>query len=93
MTIHSSKGLGYDNVILINMECGIKGFPSTLENDRYTEKILGYKIDAKEERRLLYVAMTRTKNRFYIITKKKHESNYVKELVNFENVVIDYKLR
>lgn len=93
LTIHSSKGLGYDNVILINMECGIKGFPSTLENDRYTEKILGYKIDAKEERRLLYVAMTRTKNRFYIITKKKYESNYVKELANFENVVIDYKLR
>ena len=33
MTAHSSKGLGYDNVILINMFEGKFGFPCQIEDD------------------------------------------------------------
>ena len=33
MTAHSSKGLGYDNVILINMIEGKFGFPCQIEDD------------------------------------------------------------
>ena len=93
LTIHSSKGLGYDNVILINMEKGNMGFPSMIQNDKFTEKIVGYKVNVLEERRLMYVAITRTKNKFYAITKIKNESEYVKELAKYENVVIDYKIK
>ena len=93
MTIHSSKGLGYDNVILINLEVGMHGFPTSIVNDRFTEQIIGYKSDIEEERRLLYVALTRTKNMFYGITKKGNESDFVRELAQYKQVLVDYDLK
>ena len=65
MTAHASKGLGYDNVIVINGKNETYGFPSKIENDpvlNFVVKQDNY-IEAAEERRLFYVAMTRTKNR------------------------------
>ena len=67
MTIHSSKGLGFDNVILINVEKGKYGFPSSRSS-------------LEEERRLMYVALTRTKNRVYIVAKKRGSSKFLKEI-------------
>lgn len=63
MTAHSSKGLGYDNVILINMFEGKFGFPCQIEDDPIM-KLVTYEDNSMpfaEERRLFYVAMTRTK--------------------------------
>ena len=37
--------------------------------------------DYAEERRLFYVALTRTKNRVYIITPQQHPSEFVLELI------------
>ena len=56
MTIHSAKGLEYENVFVIGMEEGI--FPSSrsLDNDD----------DLEEERRLAYVAITRAKKKLYL---------------------------
>ncbi len=51
MTIHSSKGLEFDNVFIVGMEENL--FPSTLA--------LTSKKETEEERRLFYVAMTRAK--------------------------------
>ena len=51
MTIHSSKGLEFDNVFIVGMEENL--FPSTLA--------LTSKRETEEERRLFYVAMTRAK--------------------------------
>jgi DNA helicase-2/ATP-dependent DNA helicase PcrA len=51
MTIHSSKGLEFDNVFIVGMEENL--FPSTLS--------LTSKKETEEERRLFYVAMTRAK--------------------------------
>ena len=51
MTIHSSKGLEFDNVFIVGMEENL--FPSTLA--------LTSKKEIEEERRLFYVAMTRAK--------------------------------
>lgn len=93
LTIHSSKGLGYDNVILININNEENGFPSKIRNDIFTKKILGYDLNYEEERRLMYVAMTRTKNRFYIISEKKNESEFLKEIIKNNNVYIDYKIK
>lgn len=51
MTIHSSKGLEFNNVFIVGMEENL--FPSTLS--------LTSKKETEEERRLFYVAMTRAK--------------------------------
>ena len=83
MTAHSSKGLGYDNVILINMTEGKYGFPSQIENDPII-KLVTYEdnsIPFAEERRLFYVALTRTKNRVYILTPDNKPSRFLIELI------------
>lgn len=83
MTAHSAKGLGYDNVILINMFEGKFGFPCQLEDDpimklvTYEDKSMPF----AEERRLFYVALTRTKNRVYIMAPKNKPSRFLVELI------------
>ena len=61
MTMHSAKGLEFDNVFLVGMEEGL--FPSkrSIEEDVQTE----------EERRLCYVAITRAKKHLFITNTKK----------------------
>ena len=56
MTVHSAKGLEYDNVFVIGLDDGI--FPSSRSFDSED--------DMEEERRLAYVAITRAKNRLYL---------------------------
>lgn len=46
-----------------------------------------------EERRLFYVALTRTKNRVYIVTPQQRPSEFVRELIrDYPNVVLRGKL-
>ena len=92
MTVHKSKGLGYDNVIILNGLNAKKGFPSYIDDDDLL-KILDNKKEEKigfaEERRLFYVALTRTKNRVYILTPyipKNKRSDFILEIANMENV-------
>ena len=83
MTAHSSKGLGYDNVILINMFEGKFGVPCQIEDDPIM-KLVTYEDNSMpfaEERRLFYVAMTRTKNRVYIAAPKVRPSRFLVELI------------
>lgn len=58
MTIHSAKGLEYENIFVAGMEDGI--FPGVRSFD--SEE------DMEEERRLAYVAITRAKKELYLIT-------------------------
>ena len=88
MTAHSSKGLGYDNVILVNMFEGKFGFPCQIEDDPIM-KLVTYEdlsVPFAEERRLFYVALTRTKNRVYIAVPKNKPSRFLVELIK------DYKI-
>lgn len=83
MTAHSAKGLGYDNVILVNMFEGKFGFPCQLEDDPIM-KLVTYEdrsVPFAEERRLFYVALTRTKNRVYIAAPKQRPSRFLVELI------------
>ncbi len=82
LTAHSSKGLGYDNVIIINAQNATYGFPSKRSDDHVMDYVTvrDRSMDYAEERRLFYVAMTRTKNRVYIITPSKNPSEFVLEL-------------
>ena len=84
LTAHSSKGLGYDNVIIINAQDAVFGFPSKIETDPIMNLVIysNYEeIEYAEERRLFYVALTRTKNRVYIIAPQTHPSQFVLELI------------
>ena len=91
MTVHRAKGLGYDNVILINAIDAVYGFPSKIQDDpvlQYVVKI-DRSIEYAEERRLFYVALTRTKNRVYIVTPQQRPSEFVRELVeDYPNVTL-----
>ena len=79
LTIHRSKGLEANNVILVNSD----NIPSTIKNEKILRFVLNDKdyIPYEEERRLFYVALTRTKNSIYIIVNKKI-SPFVKELIH-----------
>ena len=92
LTAHSSKGLGYDNVIIINAKDAILGFPSKIEDDPVMKLVIkdDESYEYAEERRLFYVALTRTKNKVHIITPKYKPSKFALELKNnYQNVVID----
>lgn len=94
MTAHSSKGLGYDNVVLINMFEGKFGFPCQIEDDPIM-KLVTYEdtsMPYAEERRLFYVALTRTKNRVYIMTPQRKPSRFLIELIKENDLLHSDKL-
>lgn len=83
LTVHKSKGLEADNVIIVNLEDGVNGFPNKMVNDDVL-KYVSDNYDAfpyEEERRLFYVAMTRTRNCNYLLVNKKNPSIFVSELL------------
>lgn len=91
LTAHSSKGLGYDNVIIINAKDAIYGFPSKIEDDPVMKLVINQadEMDYAEERRLFYVALTRTKNRVFIIAPQRHPSEFVLELrAEYKNIIL-----
>lgn len=91
MTAHSSKGLGYDNVIVVNGRNETYGFPSKIEDDPVLSFVVkeDLAIEYAEERRLFYVAMTRTKNRVYFIAPEQNPSEFLLELKHdYRNVVL-----
>ncbi len=80
MTVHSAKGLEFDNVFIVGLEDGL--FPSSRSFDDND--------DLEEERRLAYVAITRAKKQLYISsassrtlfgqTRQNITSRFIKEL-------------
>ena len=91
MTAHASKGLGYDNVIVVNGRNETYGFPSKIEDDPVLAFVIkgDRSIDYAEERRLFYVAMTRTKNRVFFIAPEQNPSEFLLEIKNdYKNVVL-----
>lgn len=79
-----SKGLSVDNVIIINAKDELFGFPSKIADDPVLKLVVNNddSYDYAEERRLFYVALTRTKNRVYIITPQNRPSVFIKELLS-----------
>lgn len=84
LTAHSSKGLTYNNVIIINAINSKFGFPSQVEDDPVLKFVIyeDSNYEYAEERRLFYVALTRTKNRVFILTPQTKPSKFVLELLN-----------
>jgi len=91
MTVHMSKGLGYDNVIVVNGKNEAYGFPSKIEDDPVLSFVIkgDNSIDYAEERRLFYVAMTRTKNRVFFIAPEQNPSEFLLEIKHdYKNVIL-----
>jgi len=94
LTIHKSKGLEYDNCILINAIDDKYGFPSKIEDENVIKILkpkLNENIEYPEERRLFYVALTRTKNKLYIVCPKSKVSKFIKEIGIYKNVIVHKK--
>ena len=78
-TIHGTKGLEFKNVFILDLNSGI--FPSSLCSD------------IEEERRLLYVAVTRAKNNLILCYTYNKPSQFLFEILQDEksNDIIDIK--
>jgi len=85
LTVHRSKGVEAENVILLNATNNRAGFPNKIADDPLLSLVLTDLDDFAyaEERRLFYVALTRTKNITYILSpeEKNDKSIFVNELV------------
>ena len=69
ITVHKSKGLEADNVIILNLKNHLLGFPNKITDDPMLSLLLSGDEEYRfaEERRLFYVALTRTKNEVVLL--------------------------
>ncbi|MBJ3558339.1 DNA helicase IV [Salmonella enterica subsp. enterica serovar Derby] len=82
MTIHASKGQQADYVIVVGLHDGNDGFPAPARESIMEEALLPMVEDFPdaEERRLLYVALTRARHRVWLLFNKDAPSCFVDEL-------------
>jgi DNA helicase-4 len=81
-TIHASKGLEADHVILLGADSGSAGFPSEMADDPLLALVSPEEeaFSNAEERRVMYVAMTRARHSLTIMASHTHPSAFVTEL-------------
>jgi DNA helicase-4 len=84
MTVHGAKGLEAENVIILNMEDDILGFPNKVINDYLLSPLL-IQTDTyplAEERRIFYVALTRGKEQCFLCvpSQEDKQSFFYKEI-------------
>lgn len=83
LTVHKSKGLEEETVIVLSLENNNWSFPNKTQDLKVFNHVLSKqeKYPYAEERRLFYVALTRTKNKVYLLTNKNNPSIFVKEIL------------
>lgn len=81
-TIHAAKGLEAKVVFILGLTEGYGGFPDIWMEDRIFQVIkkANHDLLLEEERRLFYVAITRAKDKLFLITEKGNESSFLKEI-------------
>lgn len=91
MTIHKSKGLGADAVIVLDLNGGRMGFPGYIESDPLMNMVIAGEKEFlhSEERRVFYVAMTRAKKKLILCTSKYNSSEFIDELITGNYPEID----
>ena len=79
MTIHASKGQQADYVIIVGLQAGQDAFPAPARESVMEAALLPQPEDYPdaEERRLLYVALTRARHRVWLLYSKEQPSAFV----------------
>jgi DNA helicase-4 len=89
ITVHKAKGLEAENVIILNLKNHLLGFPNKMTDDPILSLLLsddeGYSF--AEERRLFYVALTRTKNEVVLLIPS-DASLFANELLTDNNYLL-----
>ena len=87
LTVHQSKGLEADYVIILNNREAKMGFPAHVKDPplkteliKIAEELRLDQVSVNEERRLFYVALTRAKKQVILLTVDGKESSFIKEL-------------
>ena len=88
LTVHKSKGLEADYVILLQCNKDTYGFPSLVSDDPVLNYVLtkNDQFPYGEERRLFYVAITRAKIKTLVLYDKRFPSVFVDEFLHPEKV-------
>lgn len=83
LTVHRSKGLEADYVIVVGNEEGWLGFPCEIPDDPVLALLLDRPetFPHAEERRLFYVALTRARRRVYVLAEESKYSVFARELI------------
>ena len=82
-TVHGSKSLEADYVVVLDLCSGQYGFPSEIDDDPLLDLVLGApeNYPNAEERRLLYVAITRAERQVFLLVDDGPPSAFVLELI------------
>ena len=93
LSVHRSKGLQGDYVIILNCVSGQYGFPSEQADDPILNLLLSKsdQFTNGEERRLFYVALTRSRMRTFITTNSTYKSKFIDEID--PNYIVDPKIK
>jgi DNA helicase-4 len=86
LTVHKAKGLEADYTIILDVTAARLGFPTEVEDDPLLTMLLpaGSGFPNAEERRLFYVALTRTRRRCFVLTDAEKRSLFIDELEQAE---------
>jgi len=91
-TAHGSKGLESMHVIIINANSGLYGFPCEIQDSSVMELAKRFVTESyfEEERRLFYVALTRSKKFLYVYSIEDKNSMFLNEINPYlMNIYID----
>ena len=88
LTVHKSKGLEADYVIILQCNKDSYGFPSMISDDPVLNYVLtkSDQYPYGEERRLFYVAITRAKVKTYVMYDKRFPSVFIDEFLHPEKI-------
>ena len=83
MTVHRAKGLEADYAVVLGLCAGKLGFPVEIADDPMLDLVLSAPEEHPnaEERRLLYVALTRARRQVFLLAEGGAPSGFVTELI------------